>query len=366
VNFEFTDDQKAIGRTAKEFLETRYKFELVRELASDERGFTDAQWDAIAELGWPGVVISDEDGGLGLGAVELVVIAEQLGYALAPTPLLSSIAAGLVLGAAGTPAQKQRWLPQLASGEKRGAVATWDQHSGWDPARSEIELAAGLLNATKIAVADADTADLLIVSGADGVHFLVERDAAGVTITAETPLDPTRKLYEVELAGVAAEALTSGGGGAIAHAYAVIAAALAAENVGVAQRTMEMAVEYARERKQFDRPIGSFQAVAHRCAQMLLETEGARSLTYGAAWALDHDPPSGLRAASMAKSYAGDAGYRVAASSLQVHGGIGFTWEHDLHFFLKRAKANAHAYGDSRWHRERVIALAGAQEAYGT
>jgi len=359
VNFEFTDDQKAIGRTAKDFLEARYKLELVRELAGDQRGFTDAQWDAIAELGWPGVLIGEDDGGLGLGVVELVVIAEQLGYTLAPTPLLSSIAAGLLISAAGTPEQKQRWLPELASGEKRGAVAVWDQHGGWDPAHSELELAAGALHATKIAVADADTADVLIVSGADGAHFLVERAADGISVSAETPLDPTRKLYEVAFKGAPAEPLMSGQGGPIAHAYAAIAVALAAENVGVAQRTMEMAVEYARERKQFDRPIGSFQAVAHRCAQMLLETEGARSLTYGAAWALDHDPKTGLRAASMAKSYAGDAGYRVAASSLQVHGGIGFTWEHDLHFFLKRGKANAYAYGDSRWHRDRVITLAG-------
>jgi alkylation response protein AidB-like acyl-CoA dehydrogenase len=359
MNFEFTDDQKAISRTAKEFLEARYKLELVRELAGDERGFTDAQWEAIAELGWPGVLIGEDHGGLGLGAVELVVIAEELGYALAPTPMLSSVAAGLLLSAAGTPDQKQQWLPELASGEKRGAVAVWDAYSGWDPDRSELELAAGRLNGTKIAVADADGADLLIVAGADGAHFLVHGGADGVTITAQRPLDPTRKLYEVSFADTPAEPLTGGHGDAISYAYATVCTALAAENVGVAQRTMEMAVEYARERKQFDRPIGSYQAVAHRCAQMLLETEGARSLTYGAAWALDHDPQTALRAASMAKAYAGDAGYRVAASSLQVHGGIGFTWEHDLHFFLKRAKSNAHAYGDSRWHRDRVITLAG-------
>jgi alkylation response protein AidB-like acyl-CoA dehydrogenase len=119
-----------------------------------------------------------------------------------------------------------------------------------------------------------------------------------------------------------------------------------------------MAVEYAKTRKQFDRAIGSYQAVSHRCAQMLLEVEGARSLTYGAAWALDHDPATAIRAASMAKAYASDAGWRVSASALQVHGGIGFTWEHDLHFFLKRAAANAHSFGDARWHRERVIARA--------
>jgi alkylation response protein AidB-like acyl-CoA dehydrogenase len=122
---------------------------------------------------------------------------------------------------------------------------------------------------------------------------------------------------------------------------------------------MEMAVQHAKERKQFDRPIGSFQAVSHRCAQMLLEVEGARSLTYWAGWAIDHEPETASRAASMAKAYAGDAGFRVAASALQVFGGIGFTWEHDLHYFLKRATANAHAFGDSRWHRDRVAELAG-------
>ncbi len=141
--------------------------------------------------------------------------------------------------------------------------------------------------------------------------------------------------------------------------YATIVTVLAAENVGVAQRAMEMAVAYAKDRVQFDRPIGSYQAVSHRCAQMLLEIEGARSLSYWAGWALDNEADAGPRAASMAKAYAGDAGFRVTASALQVHGGIGFTYEHDLHFFLKRAFANAHAFGDSRWHRDRVADLSG-------
>lgn len=359
MNFEFTDDQKAIKRTAREFLEARYRLETVRQLASDARGFTDAQWDAVAELGWPGVLIDEDHDGLGLGALELVAIAEELGYALAPTPLMSSIAAGLLLSAAGTDEQKRQWLPELASGARRGAVAVWDSQSGWDPDHSELELADGVLNGVKIAVADAASADVLIVAGADGEHFLVDATAAGVLIEPETGLDPTRKLYSVTLSEAPAQPLARVDRAAVTHAYATIATALAAENVGVAQRTMEMAVSYAKDRKQFDRPIGSYQAVAHRCAQMLLETEGARSLAYGAGWALDNDPETAVRSASMAKAYAGDAGYRVAASALQVHGGIGFTWEHDLHFFLKRAKANAHAYGDSRWHRDRVITLAG-------
>jgi alkylation response protein AidB-like acyl-CoA dehydrogenase len=185
----------------------------------------------------------------------------------------------------------------------------------------------------------------------------VESGAPGLEITREPSLDETRKLYRVSFAGTPVQPLPGGTMESFMHAYGTVSAALAAENVGIAQRTMEMAVEYAKDRKQFDRPIGANQAVSHRCAQMLLEVEGARSLTYGAAWALDHEPETALRAASMAKAYAGDAGFRVSASALQVHGGIGFTWEHDLHFFLKRAKANAHAYGDSRWHRERVAEL---------
>ncbi len=197
----------------------------------------------------------------------------------------------------------------------------------------------------------------MIVSGADGSHYVVATSDA--EIVAEKPLDPTRKLYTVTLDGAPAEPLADHRPERIAQAYATIVAALAAENVGVAQRAIEMAVEYAKDRKQFDRPIGSYQAVAHRCAQMLLEVEGARSLSYWASWALDHEPETAPSAASMAKAYASDAGFRVTASALQVHGGIGFTWEHDLHFFLKRAKANAHAFGDARWHRDRVAELAG-------
>jgi alkylation response protein AidB-like acyl-CoA dehydrogenase len=219
------------------------------------------------------------------------------------------------------------------------------------------------MSATKVAVLDASSADFIIVSGADGAHFLVERVSSGVSITAAKALDPTRKLFTVRLDHAPAEPLAGGRSEQVAHAYATIVTALAAENVGVAQRAMEMAVAYAKDRKQFDRPIGSYQAVSHRCAQMLLEVEGARSLSYWAGWALDHEPSTASRAASMAKAYAGDAGFRVAASALQVHGGIGFTWEHDLHFFLKRAKANAHAFGDSRWHRDRVAELAGVTAA---
>ncbi len=359
MNFEFTDDQQAIKRTARDFLAARYKSETIRELAGDERGFTDEQWHALAELGWPGVIVPEEHGGLGLGAVELVVIAEEMGYALAPSPLLSSVWSALLLGAAGSEEQKTRWLEPLAAGTARGTVAVWDEHSGWSPDRSEAEPASGSLTAVKIAVPDAGSADFVIVGGADGRHYLVQTAADGVEITPEAGLDSTRKLFRMQLRDATVEPLTGTDFDAVALAYATIVTSLAAESVGVAQRAMEMAVEYAKDRKQFDRAIGSYQAISHRCAQMLLETEGARSVAYWAAWALDHEPEAASRAASMAKAYAGDAGFRVTASALQVHGGIGFTWEHDLHFFLKRATANAYAFGDGRWHRDRVADLAG-------
>jgi alkylation response protein AidB-like acyl-CoA dehydrogenase len=358
MNFELSDDQQAIKRTAKEFLAARYKPETVRALAEGDEGPTDAQWRELAELGWPGVIVPEYYGGLGLGAVELVVIQEQMGYALVPSPLFSTLAAALLLVAVGTDSQRERWLGQLASGQARGSVAVWDPAAGWAPDHSEVELADGSLTAIKVAVADAADADFLIVAGADGSHYLVETGGDGVQIVAERALDPTRRLFTVTLDRAPAEALGSDRE-RVAQAYATIVTALAAENVGVAQRAMEMAVTYAKDRKQFDRPIGSYQAVSHRCAQMLLEVEGARSLSYWAGWALDNEPETATRAASMAKAYAGDAGFRVTASALQVHGGIGFTWEHDLHFFLKRAKANAHAFGDARWHRDRVAELAG-------
>jgi alkylation response protein AidB-like acyl-CoA dehydrogenase len=250
-------------------------------------------------------------------------------------------------------------LPQLAAGDIRGTIATWEERSGPAPDRSELEPVDGHITGRKLAVPDAASAHILIVAGADGRHFLVQADDPGVSITAQRSLDPTRKLFTIGLDGAAAEELRASDRAQVAHAYATIVTALAAENVGVAQRAMEMSVAYAKDRKQFGRPIGSYQAVSHRCAQMLLEVEGARSLCYWAGWALDHDPAVAIRAASMAKAYASDAGFRVAASALQVHGGIGFTWEHDLHFFLKRAKANGHAFGDARWHRERVAELSG-------
>jgi alkylation response protein AidB-like acyl-CoA dehydrogenase len=322
MNFDFTDDQQEIKRTAKEFLAARYPFEEVRRLAEDDRGFTDEQWREVVELGWPGLFATEDDGGSGLGFVELLIVCEELGYAVAPTPFLPNAAATLLLMGAG----EQDLVRALVSGEKLGTAA-FDGGA---------------------AVPFAGSADLVVSVDEDGARVLEDFEATPVGA-----LDSTRKLYEVSGDGRPLEITPEN----LARARDAVAAALAAESVGVAQRAMEMAVEYAKDRKQFDRPIGAYQAVSHPCAQMLLETEGARAVTYYAGWALDHDPESASLAVAMAKAYASDAGYRVPASSLQVHGGIGFTWEHDLHFFLKRGKANAHELGDARTHRARVADL---------
>jgi len=325
MNFDLTDDQRAIQRTARDFLAARYTPETIRAIALD--GQPDPHWDAIVELGWPDVAE--------LGIVELAVVAEQLGYALAPSPLAAHWAAKLL-------------HPEL---EGRGTVAQWDADGGADPEVSTLRADGSSLTGTKIAVPNAEGADTIIVTAEGGRHFAVA--AADVTIEPARALDATRPLFTVTLDGTAGIELTGTDFGRAWHAIAVMAAA---ESVGVAARVTQTTVEYAKERKQFGRAIGSYQAVSHACAQMFLETEGARSVTYWAAWALDHDPETAYMAANSAKAYASDAAVNVARSALQVHGGIGFTWEHDLHLFLKRAEANAHAYGDARWHREQVAA----------
>ncbi len=324
MNFDLTEDQREIKRTARDFLAARYTPEKLRAIALDSQ--PDPHWDEIVELGWPDVAE--------LGTLELAVVAEELGYALAPSPLAAHWAAKLL-------------HPGL---EGRGTVAMWDEDGSADPERPTLAAEDGALTGVKVAVPNADVADVLVVTAAGGRHFAVK--AADAAIEPARALDATRPLFTLRLDGTPGEEL-SGDFGRAWHAIAVMAAA---ESVGVAARVTRMSVDYAKERKQFGRAIGSYQAVSHACAQMFLESEGARSVTYWAAWALDHDPEAAFMAANCAKSYASDAAVNVTRSALQVHGGIGFTWEHDLHLFLKRAEANAHAFGDARWHREQVAA----------
>ena len=358
--FDLTDEQQAIKSTAHDFLAARFKSERVREIAASDDGFDASGWQEMAELGWAGLALPEEWGGQGLGTVELAILFEEMGYALAPSPLLSNTIAGLALSLCGSDEQRERYLRPLATGDKRGVPAIWD--AGAPAVPGEYTLAAesdgdGLvLDGEKVLVPDAASADFFLVATADGRRHVVEAGAEGLTVVPETALDLTRRFSSLRLDGVrvaAADTLP----GADADYWPVfhrVCVMLAAESTGVAQRALEMSVAYAKDRQQFGRPIGAYQAVSHRCAQMLLETENSRSAVYGAAWAADAEPESLPLAASMAKAYASDAGWRVPDAAIQVHGGIGFTWEHDLHFFLKRGRTNAAIFGDAKWHRERV------------
>ncbi|MGH2990956.1 MAG: acyl-CoA dehydrogenase family protein [Solirubrobacterales bacterium] len=329
MDFGFNDEQQEIKRTAREFLAARFTPEKVRELA-ESRSYDDGLWDEIRELGWPGIAIDEAHGGQGLGMVELVILCEELGYACAPVPYLSNAAAGLLIDAAGGDEQRERWLPGIASGEGRGAAAfTADEEA---------------------IVPDADGATVLVLPEGDGARLVEPADAEVEQLEL---IDPTRSYTRVGASG--GDALS----GDLGDGLDRVAVAVAAELTGVAQRAMEMAVEYAKEREQFGRPIGSYQAVSHRCAQMLLDTEEARSLTYYASWTADAEPESLSMAAAMAKARASDAAWRVTASTLQILGGIGFTWEHDLQFLLKRARTTGQLVGTPREHRDRVADLVG-------
>jgi alkylation response protein AidB-like acyl-CoA dehydrogenase len=318
--FDLTDEQQAIKSTANGFLASRFKSERIREIAASESGFDEAGWKEMAELGWAGLALPEEWGGQGLGTVELAVLFEEMGYALGPSPLLSNTIAGLALAAGALDEQKERWLRPLAEGEVRGTPALIDADGPAEPMSFSMP-AGDTLSGEKTLVLDAGAADFFLVATADGGRHVATLPGSGEDYHP------------------------------VFHRACV---ALAAESTGLAQRALEMSVEYAKDRQQFGRPIGAYQAVSHRCAQMLLETENSRSAVFGAAWAADAEPESLPLAASMAKAYASDAGWRVPDAAIQVHGGIGFTWEHDLHFFLKRGRANAAMFGDAKWHRERV------------
>jgi alkylation response protein AidB-like acyl-CoA dehydrogenase len=362
MQFDLTDDQRAIQETARDFLAARYKPEEIRRLALDTiDGFTQEGWDAIADLGWPGLLVPEADGGPRPRRVELCVVpgAARLRAGADAVPVHRWPAASCSRGRARTPSASAGSRP-LAEGLVRATVACWDAGSAQrSPAR--LGARAGRRDA------------LGRQGGRDGRgnRRRAARDGrrgppvgggpprAGRRRGARGVPGPTRKLFTVRLDGAPADELTAGDPRAVDLAWHTIVTATAAESVGVAQRCMEMAVRYASERQQFGRPIGAYQAVSHACAQMLLEVEGARSMVLYAAWAIDHEPETAPLAASMAKAYASDAGWRVPASSMQVHGGIGFTWEHDLHFWLKRGKANQFHWGDPRHHRELVAQLAG-------
>jgi alkylation response protein AidB-like acyl-CoA dehydrogenase len=330
MDFGLTDDQRDIQRTARDLLSERATFARVREHA--EAQTTDkALWKELCELGWPGIAISEVHGGQGLGTIELSILCEELGRVVAPVPFLASAMAACVIEQAGTDEQRERWLPGLASGETIGALS-------------------GAVDGTAELVVSGAEADVIVLVEEDGSGRLLTPQDAEVTKVAA--IDPTRSAARVSATDGAGEQLEDGCPG-LGRALV----AVSSELVGVCERSLEMTVAYVKDRKQFGVPVGAYQAVSHRCAQMLLDTEKARSTTAFAAWSADANPDGFAEAAAMAKAAASDAGREVTASAIQAHGGIGFTWEADVHWLFKRAQIDAVLLGGAGRHRARVAAI---------
>jgi len=366
MQFAFTDEQEQFRDVVRRFLAQKSPTTEVRRLMATAEGYDPDVWRQLAdELALTGVHIPEAYGGAGFGPVELGIAMEEQGRALLCAPYFSScvLAAGAILEA-GSDAQKAELLPDIASGRVRAALALTEPNGRWDAdgVQSRATRSAGgwAIDGRKRFVIDGCTADTLVVAARspEGVSFFhVDAHAPGVTRTPLATMDATRKQARVELVRAPAVLLGEAGSGAAAlprlldHA----AIALANEMVGGAQALLDSAVAYAKLRVQFGRPIGSFQAIKHKCADMLLEVELAKSAAYCAAQAEAEGDPETPVLASMAKAAAADAYVRAAANTIQIHGGIGFTWENDTHLWFKRAKSSEVLFGDPNWHRERML-----------
>jgi alkylation response protein AidB-like acyl-CoA dehydrogenase len=379
MDIGFSEEQQLLRDTARKFLDSACTTKFVREQMETEAAITPAFWAQIAEQGWLGINFAEEDGGIGLGLVDLVVLMEEMGRAVMPGPYFATVLlGGAAIREAGSPAQRQEYLPRIAEGALRATLATTEQNPRWDASGITMEArgnATGFtMSGTKLFVPDAHLAEIIVVAARtrdgstleDGVSlFIVPKDAQGLSVQLLPSIDETRKLCEVRLNNVTVPQTAllgelHGGWPALARVFQAASVALAAEMCGGAQRVLDMTVEYAKLRETFGKPIGSYQGVKHKCADMLVEIENAKSLTYYAAWTFDERDAEAPLAVAMAKAYASDASRKVANAGIQLHGGIGMTWEHDLHLYMKRAKANEVAFGDATWHRERVASLIGA------
>ena len=376
MDFGFNQEQELLRATARKFFENECASEFVRARMAEPAGVTDDFWAKLAEQGWLGLIYPEEYGGTGLGFVDLTVLMEEMGRSVMPGPFFSTVLlGGLTILEAGSAALKTEWLGRISAGQAKATLAFTEPNARWDAAAVTATAresgGAFTLSGTKLFVPDAHLADVLVVVARtregqrpeEGLSlFLVPRGARGVEVKLLPTMDQTRKLCEVTFADVTVgdDALLGPKGGAWAPLSRVLdraTVALCAEMCGGAQRVLDMTTEYAKIRIAFGKPIGSYQGVKHKAADMLVEIENAKSLTYYAAWAVDENVPEAPLAASMAKAYVSDAFRRAAGTGIQLHGGIGFTWEHDLHLYFKRAKSSEFTFGDGTWHRERVAQL---------
>jgi len=357
LNFAFSDEQEELRRTIRRFLEDKSPSTEVRRLMETDQGYDEAVWKQMAsELGLQGLHIPEEYGGQGYTFVELGIVLEEMGRALLPGPFLSSVclAANAIL-IAGTDDQKKSLLPEIASGERIATLALAEPTGRWDASGIEATATEGSITGSKAFVVDGHIARTLIVAaraGNDVGLFVVDAEADGVKREPVPSMDPTRKLASIELTNAPAERLGDRGWDAIEATLDTISVCLAAEMTGGAGRCLDMAVDYAKNRVQFGRPIGQFQAIKHKCADMLLQVESAKTAAYYAMWAAAEGSDDLKTAAPIAKAACADAYNHCASENIQVHGGIGFTWEHDAQLYYKRAKSSELLFGDAVYHRD--------------
>jgi alkylation response protein AidB-like acyl-CoA dehydrogenase len=374
VDFGLSEDQELLQQSAREFLTRECPPSIVRA-AAEGNAASDSLDAKIAAMGWPGLLIPETYGGLGLRILDMAIVLAELGRCAAPGPFLfSALLATTALSEAGDRAQKRTWLPRLASGQTIGTLALLEESDRLDAAgvqaRARRSGSAYRLTGTKMFVPYATRAELMVTAcrtsaDAAGVSlFLVDPRAPGVHVRPIETIDRTRQTHVVELRGVEIpkDAMLGGVGAGwkvVERLIDLALVGLAADSFGGAEKVLEMAVEYSKMRQQFGRPIGSFQAIKHIAAEMVAEIEPARSLLWYAAHAQDALRRDASRAASMAKASLSEIYSRSANRAVQIHGGIGFTWEHDIHYWFKRAKWNELAYGDPAHHRERVATASG-------
>jgi len=363
MDVRLDDAQELLRESAREVLARECPMRYVRECMEAPVPEAPALWRRMAELGWIGLVVPEEHGGAGMDWLSMCLLQEELGAVLAPGPVLPTAALTVeALLRAGDPEQRREWLPRIARGELRVAFAQLEAagREGADGVGLAAQSGSGgyVLDGVKAWVPDAAVCDVLLVPARlDGEPALFWVDAADARVDEIAWLDPTRRVYEVALREVALPPERRLAGGDATGLEAVLdvgRVVLAAEMCGVARRVLDLSVRYATEREQFGKPIGSFQAIQHKCADMLVRVEAVRSAVYYAAWALDQGPDEAPLAAAMAKSYASDACAAVAGDGIQIHGGLGFTWEQDLHLYYKRAKASQQRFGGAAWNDDRI------------
>jgi alkylation response protein AidB-like acyl-CoA dehydrogenase len=364
MDFEFTEEQRALQESTRGLLAAKATVEITRGLVDDLNDFDPGLWRQGAELGWPALAVAEEYGGLGQHLVELVIVGVEHGRFLLPSPFIPTVVVADALAGVKTPAGRSDILSELMAGSASAAWAFGERGRPWsvNSLRLRARAAAGgyVLTGEKAHLQDAGFARWLLVDAVLDEHaarFLIAADTAGVSLQREQTLDVTRAFYDAAFDEVTlpSESLLSSGpeaACAIDRSTQLAIVLACAELVGIGERLLEMTVQYVKDRVQFGRPIGSFQAVKHKCATMRLWVQAATAATYYAAMAVDEQAHDHARAVSVAKAYASDAICRVAGEALQLHGGIGFTWEHDLHLYIRRARTNALLYGDATHHRE--------------